>query len=130
LLASVNQSKKLPDGITKAEARLELARALDGAQRALAPATPEELGTCLVALAEIFKDPLPQGVGLDLYIGAIKHISSPAAQRAVQVLVRNHKYPRLPLPAEFIDAAETGTLILRTHLTRVERAMTTLEALP
>jgi hypothetical protein len=130
LLAAVNQSRRLPDGVTKAEARGELARALDGAQRALAPASRAEYATGLTALAELFQVQVPSDTGLDLYLNAIKHVPKPAFMRAIGVLSRSHKWPRLPYPADVLDACEAGTMMLTTHLTRVELAVARLEELP
>jgi len=116
--------------MTKAEARQELERALSGARRALVPATRTEFVAGLIGLAELFQVQVPTDTGLDLYINAIQHISAPAFHRAIGVLSRSHKWPRLPYPADVLEAAETGTMILHTHLTRIERAQMTLEALP
>jgi len=130
LLAAINQSKRIPDGLSKQDARQELLRALQGAERALSPARDTEIIAGLTALAEAFQVTLPGNTGLDLYVMALKDISGPAFKRAIGVLVKDHKWPRLPFPADIREACETGTLILRSHLTRIERAMTTLEALP
>lgn len=81
-----------------------------------APASDEEILKTLQKLAEMFQVSVPEPDGLELYIAALKPVPRIAFVKARETLTRTHKWPRLPYPAEFIEAAEPTTKSLQAAI--------------
>lgn len=68
----------------------------------------------LSALASMLQAPLPDDTGLDLYILALAKMPTPVFNAARNKLVLTHRWPRLPLPADFIEAGKDDQAIIDT----------------
>ena len=68
------------------------------------PSSDEEILVTLKALADTFQVEIPEADGLEMYVAALRSIPRPAFLRARELLVLRHKWPRLPYPADFIEA--------------------------
>lgn len=68
----------------------------------------------LSALASMLQAPLPDDTGLDLYIVALSQMPTPVFNAARNKLVLSHRWPRLPLPADFIEAGKEDQQIIDT----------------
>lgn len=110
---------------------------LDGALTKLharyAPASDEEMLRTLEKMAEMFQVSVPEADGLELYLAALRELPRPAFVKAREALLREHRWPRLPYPVDFIEAAkltvaslETATRIVAYHH---ERCITAHKAL-
>lgn len=73
------------------------------------PASDPAIIKTLSALADVFQVTLPDDLGLEIYVTALRSIPRPAFVRAREQLVLTHKWPRLPYPSEFIEAGKEET---------------------
>jgi hypothetical protein len=72
------------------------------------PAPDTVILKSLEGMAEMFQVAIPDTVGLELYVRALKILPRPAFVRARDNLLRTHKYARLPYPADFVrEGSET-----------------------
>jgi hypothetical protein len=99
----------------------------------MAPADKTSIIRTIEAMASLFQAPIPDQLGLDLYIMALARMPKPVFDFARNQLVLSHKWPRLPLPADFVAAAqeereriEAVIAVLRTARRQAERALLTL----
>lgn len=93
---------------------------------ALDPATPDEISEGLTALASVFGAKMPEGMGFQLYVGALQGIGGLPLQRALAAVVATHRYPSMPLPADILRQAESPQNVLRLYRERLERALALL----
>lgn len=98
--------KQLPNSLTTEEAKQSLTHALFQVRGAFAPASPQEITSALEVVAEVFRAPLPERQAFKLYVVVFQDLPAVAFKEACRQIVRTHKYPNLPLPAEFINAAQ------------------------
>lgn len=94
------------------------------------PASDTTIIKTLSALADVFQVTVPDDLGLEMYVAALRCIPRPAFVRAREQLVLTHKWPRLPYPSEFIEAARPESerlaslrTVLVGMLDRCERAL-------
>jgi hypothetical protein len=79
-----------------------------------APADKPTIIRTLGALASMLQTPLPDETGLDLYVLALAKMPAPVFNAARNKLVLSHRWPRLPLPADFIEAGKEDQAIIDT----------------
>jgi hypothetical protein len=109
--------------LREAETHLtELLEAFDNAL--MRPPTDEYILKTLAGLAEAFQVDLPERVGLEIYVAALRDLPRPAFKAAVKEIVRRHKWPRLPYPADFIEAAQPELDSLKSDRSRIFNAIT------
>lgn len=122
LVSSILRNKRLPDGVSVDQAKHELSPALEQARRAQAPASLEEIAGALEGIAQVFRASLPEKTGLKIYISVLQDLPRAAFKEACRDVVRTHKYPNMPLPSQFIEAAETPKERIVFWLERLENA--------
>lgn len=91
--------------------------------KVMRPASEEAIIKMLGGMAAAFQVDVPERTGLEIYIAALRDLPRPALEAAVQSLVRSHKWPRLPFPADFIEAAQPELEALRGSRTRINGAI-------
>jgi hypothetical protein len=90
----------------------------------------KEIIKAMAGLAQTFQVSIPEDGGIEIYISSLRDIPRPAFMEAVKSLVREHKWPRLPYPADFISKAEpeeTRLLLVNRYLVNSRRRV--IEAL-
>lgn len=124
-LLSVSQVQRLyPSSLLKG-ARADLIELRDAFETGpMAPASDEAIIKALGGMAEAFQVDLPEQTGLEIYVAALRDLPRPALVAAVQSLVRTHKWPRLPFPADFIEAAQPEIEALASARRRINNAIT------
>jgi hypothetical protein len=115
--------RPLPDSLTYEEAKQSLTLALARVRQAFEPATPQEITASLEVVAEVFRAPLPERQAFKLYVAVFQDIPAVAFKEACRQIVKTHRYPNLPLPAEFIEAAKPVTEHLKAWKSRLELAV-------
>lgn len=123
LVSLVNMRRPLPDSLTYEEAKQSLTLALARVRQAFEPATPQEITASLEVVAEVFRAPLPERQAFKLYVAVFQDIPAVAFKEACRQIVKTHRYPNLPLPAEFIEAAKPVTEHLKSWRSRLELAV-------
>lgn len=113
-----------PIPVSSDEAKRSLTHALALVRGAFAPASPQEITSSLEVVAEVFRAPLPEKQAFKLYVAVFQDIPAVAFKEACRQIVRTHRYPNLPLPAEFIEAAKPITRQLQTWEERLMLALT------
>ena len=86
----------------------ELTLALSATQQALPLVTREKIADALRTFAEMLQCSVPMADGLKLYFYALQDMPYYKFLHACMNLVKTHKWPRLPLPADFIEASKDG----------------------
>ena len=119
--------RTLPEGAEIAASRTELAAALAGVRRLLLPPSPQEIVLSLNAIATIFRAHLPEEEALKIYVSLFQEIPKAAFKEACRSLAKTHRYPNMPLPAEFFEASKESTATLKLWEDRIIRAMARLE---
>lgn len=115
--------RPLPNSLTYEEAKQSLTLALAQVRQAFEPATPQEITSSLEVVAEVFRAPLPERQAFKLYVAVFQDIPAVAFKEACRQIVKTHRYPNLPLPVEFIEAAKPAIEHLRAWKTRLELAV-------
>ena len=105
----------------------ELTLALSAAQQALPPVTRPKIADALHTLAEMLQCSVPTPEGLKLYFHALQDMPYYKFQYACLELVKTHKWPKLPLPADFIEAAKDARLDVDSFIASLKYAKTTFE---
>lgn len=129
LVTWVGMKRSLPLGYLQDSAASELHDALLGLRAMFEPATPTKIGKTLEGMAQIFRAALPEEVGLRGYIHALSDLPNVAFDEAARTLIKSHRYPNLPLPAEFITAGDKIVQALQFWETRLTRAADTVSRL-
>lgn len=124
LVSLVNMRRPLPDSLTYEEAKQSLTLALAQVRQAFEPASPQEITASLEVVAEVFRAPLPERQAFKLYVAVLQDVPGVAFKEACRQIVRTHRYPNLPLPVEFLDAAKPVTEHLKAWKNRLEIAVT------
>lgn len=88
------------------EAAQALAHAQEGVERALPLVSKQKVADVIGSIAEMLQVSVPSETGLKLYLHALKELPAYKFEAAALKLIRTHKWPRLPLPADFIEAAK------------------------
>lgn len=91
-------------------------------EQALPPVSREEIVDVLGSMAEMLQVSVPSTLGIKLYFGALKDMPSYKFKAAAFKLIKTHKWPKLPLPADFIEAAKDERKDLDQFITRLNRA--------
>lgn len=81
-------------------------------------------------IAQVFRASLPEKTGLKIYISVLQDLPRAAFKEACRDVVRTHKYPNMPLPSQFIEAAETPKERIVFWLERLENANRVLTRIP
>lgn len=108
---------------TLTEAAAAVAHAQAGVERALPLVSREKIADVIGSIAEMLQVSVPSTMGLKLYFHALKDLPAYKFEAAALKLIKTHKWPRLPLPADFIEAAkdergDLDTFILRVSIAR------------
>lgn len=99
-----------------------LALACSQVEQALPPVSREEIVDVLGSIAEMLQVSVPSTLGIKLYFGALKDMPSYKFKAAALKLIKTHKWPKLPLPADFIEAAKEERKDLDQFVTQLNRA--------
>jgi len=126
LVSLVNMKKPLPNSLTYEEAKQSLTLALAQVRQAFEPASPQEITSSLEVVAEVFRAPLPERQAFKLYVAVFQDIPGIAFKEACRQIVKTHRYPNLPLPAEFIEASKPTVEHLKAWRSRLELAVSRL----
>ena len=92
-------------------------------QTVMQPASLDEMASDLTAIAEMMQAPVPSGDGMMLYLGALSTMPRPVWKEARNQVVMRHKWPRLPLPADFVEAGQAEADALATIGKLIVRAV-------
>lgn len=124
------------DGHTSGSLQIVIAgidRDLEALANWMQPSDKANIIKTIEAMASLFQAPVPDQIGLDLYIMALARMPRPVFDFARNQLVLTHKWPRIPLPADFVaagqeeqDRIEAVIAVLRTARRQAERALLTL----
>ena len=114
--------RTLPPDTSKEHLCATLHDAVLGVRQMHAPASPQKIGKTLEGMAQVFRAALPEDLGLRGYIHALQDLPAIAFDEAARALIRTHRYPNLPLPAEFHAAAEKTVQLLQLWDERLVRA--------
>jgi hypothetical protein len=66
---------------------------------------------------------LPETQGLKIYVSVLSELPSAAFKEACRKLVKTHRYPNMPVPAEFFEAASKASETLNVWEERLARAL-------
>lgn len=88
------------------EASAALTHAQEGVERALPLVSKQKIADVIGSIAEMLQVTVPSEMGLKLYLHALKDLPAYKFEAAALQLIKTHKWPRLPLPADFIEAAK------------------------
>lgn len=100
-----------------------------------APPSKEVIIKTLAGMAALFSAPPVDQLVIDLYIAALSRLPRTVFLEAREKLLLSHKWPRLPTPADFVEAgaAEQSRInavntVLTTRLYAYKRALEKLHA--
>lgn len=94
------------------------------------PMPPEKIIDGLEKMASVFSAPLPDGDGLILYVGALQDLGRCALYEGMRTCIKTHKWPRLPFPAEILEAGKDAQLWCELMLNRAKRCQVDLALIP
>lgn len=110
----------------EAAVRRELAPALSAVRQALAPVPADRVVKALALMAELFGVEVPTKEGMHLYAFAVAAMTTIGFEQGVRRVMMTHKYPRLPLPAEIIEAGKSATVMTEVWEARISKALAQL----
>lgn len=120
----LEQDKSISSDLIERGAQ-ELTLALSATQQALPLVTREKIADALRTFAEMLQCSVPMADGLKLYFYALQDMPYYKFQHACMSLIKTHKWPRLPLPADFIEAGKDGRPDLDVAFNRLKYAKNT-----
>jgi hypothetical protein len=109
------------------EAAQALAHAQAGVEHALPLVSKEKMANVIGSMAEMLQVSVPSTAGLKLYFHALKDLPAYKFEAAALKLIKTHKWPRLPLPADFIEAAKEERQDIESFALRLSIARTRVE---
>jgi len=96
----------------------------------MTPANEEEIAEALLGLAAMLQVNVPNEIGLDLMVTALRRLPRPVFLAGRDALVQSHKWPKLPTPGDFLDAGkptqdqlDSITKVLRSRKETYVRAL-------
>lgn len=110
------------------EAADALADAYANLKKRLVPVTHEQIASALDAFAEMLQVTVPSPTGLKLYFHALDKMPAYKFEAACTHLAATHKWPRLPLPADFHEAAKDQRQDIDLFKQRIRSAHSTVNA--
>lgn len=114
------QLTSLPFPLLDAAAN-DLTATLAAFDAAMLPVSKERIASDVGAIAEMMTVPVPTETGLRLYYAALSDMPLVIWKAARDYVVKNHKWPRLPLPADFREAGKEEAERLDTLRRLIER---------
>jgi hypothetical protein len=135
-IGTAYHQRESPVGHTLGSLQIVIAdidRDADAIETWMRPATKATIIKTVEAMASLFQAPVPDDLGFDLYILALAQMPGPVFKAARNKLITTHKWPRLPLPADFVAAGQEEQeridavrSVLQTARRQAERAILTL----
>lgn len=83
------------------------------------PPSSEEIVRWLTSLAGVFCASVPESDGLLLYARALAGINRTGLKQGIDKLIRTHRWPRLPFPAELIEASSAYHDVVQMYAGKV-----------
>jgi len=83
----------------------ELTTTFFAAKEVLPPVTKEKIADALNTFAKMLRCQPPTPEDLKLYVYALEDMPYYKFQAACKALLKRHKWPRLPVPADFVEAS-------------------------
>ena len=74
----------------------------------LQPCTRKDVAVCIETIASTFSINIPNELGLEQYFRILLKYPTSMLNECTDDIIRSFKYPRLPLPKEFIDRLDTN----------------------
>jgi hypothetical protein len=112
LVSAVNIKNQLPSNMTKEQAIDQAEKAMGRLNVLCKPCTPETIANALAYVASVFRAPLPDEMGLKIYIGIFERVPAIAFQEGCRKICTTHKYPNMPLPADLLDACKPSVEVI------------------
>lgn len=103
----------------------ETTLALQAAHQALPLVTREKIADSLRVFAEMLQCSVPTPEGLKLYFYALQDMPQHKFQYACISLIKTHRWPRIPLPADFIEASKEARPDIDAFLASLKYARNT-----
>jgi predicted transcriptional regulator len=135
-IATAYHDRRNPAGHTLGSLQIVIAgidRDAAAIEEWMQPANKATIIKTIEAMASLFQVAVPDELGLDLYILALARMPGPVFKAARNNLITTHKWPRLPVPADFISAGQEEQeridavrSVLQTARRQAERALLTL----
>jgi len=96
---------------------------------ALRHANKKEIAVCIETIASTFSIQVPNELGLQQYFSILGSYPAAFLKDCMNDIIRTFKYPRLPLPVEFVDRMETNYEYHKGWLQRITKDIYTLEVM-
>ena len=96
---------------------------------ALRYANKKEIAVCIETIASTFSIQVPNELGLQQYFSILGSYPAAFLKDCMNDIIRTFKYPRLPLPVEFVDRMETNYEYHKGWLQRITKDIYTLEVM-
>lgn len=125
----LNMKHSLPEEADIIEVEQSLVAALLSMRRLQDPASTDEIDQSLQAIARVFRAQVPDGMGYQIYLQSLQSVPSISFKEACRKICREHKWPNMPLIAEFMTAAAPVTDRLETWVKRFTTAENNLKRL-
>jgi len=74
----------------------------------LQPCTRKDVAVCIETIASTFTINIPNELGLEQYFRILLKYPASMLTECTDDIIKTFKYPRLPLPKEFIDRLDTN----------------------
>jgi len=125
----LNMKHSLPEEADIKQVEQSLAAALLSMRRLQDPASTDEIDQSLQAIARVFRANVPDGMGYQIYLQSLQTVPSISFKEACRKICREHKWPNMPLIAEFMTAAAPITDRLDIWVKRFTTAETNIKRL-
>ena len=92
------------------------------AQKVFPPVTKEKISDALNTFAKMLRCQSPTPDDLKLYVYALEDMPYYKFQAACKSLIKRHKWPRLPVPADFVDASNDARSDIDSFMSNINHA--------
>ena len=104
----IRQAMRKSERLVKNDIDTEAINIIQTMATKLQPCSRKDIAVCIETIASTFSINIPNELGLEQYFRILLKYPRSMLQECTDDIIKTFKYPRLPLPKEFIDRLETN----------------------
>ena len=104
----IRQAMRRSEKLVKNNIDTESINTIQTMANKLQPCNRKHIAICIETIASTFSINIPNELGLEQYFRILLKYPTSMLNECTDDIIRSFKYPRLPLPKEFIDRLDTN----------------------
>jgi len=104
----IRQAMRRLEKLSKIDVDTEAINIIQSMAKKLQPCNRKHIAVCIETIASTFSINIPNELGLEQYFRILLKYPASMLNECTDDIIKTFKYPRLPLPKEFIDRLDTN----------------------